>query len=86
MASLQIIISSIQDILSKVSQADPKVDIDRATWGILGAVVATKLILFLLCRGYRDQSPSIDALSQVCNRASVNLWTVCWARLCWQRG
>ena len=65
MASLQIIISSIQDIMAKVTESDPKVEMQLSTWIILGIVVATKLTLFMLCRGFREESDSMDALAQV---------------------
>lgn len=64
MAGLQIIIQSIQDIMQRAGKKIDPITIDTQTWVILGVVIATKLVLFLACRGLRKESVSLDALAQ----------------------
>jgi len=65
-AALEIIISSIQDII-KVSAnggaAEKTLTVDSVAYGSLGAVLAVKSTLFALCYAYRS-SASIAALAQ----------------------
>jgi hypothetical protein len=64
MASLQLVIQAAQDLVAGLN-SPPRIKIDTATWAVLAAIIGTKLTLFLLCRGLRNVSPSMDALSQV---------------------
>jgi divalent metal cation (Fe/Co/Zn/Cd) transporter len=64
MASLQVIIQSVQDIMKRATETVPPITVDSVTWGILGAVIGTKLVLFLFCRVFATKSASVAALSQ----------------------
>jgi divalent metal cation (Fe/Co/Zn/Cd) transporter len=64
MAALQVIIQSIQDIMKRATESVAPITVDTVTWGILGAVIGTKLLLFLLCRVFASHSASVAALSQ----------------------
>lgn len=66
MAALQLILSSVTDIMTRLRTHDTTpIPMDAATWGILGTVVSSKLLLHLVCRVLRKQSPSVAALAQV---------------------
>jgi cation diffusion facilitator family transporter len=63
-ASLQLMVESIRDIVGGYTTAAPVIRIDEITYGVLAAVIATKAVLYLICSRLADVSASVDALAQ----------------------
>lgn len=62
MASLQLLRESFQRIMDGLNEGAPVIVIDAVTFGVLGAVIAVKFTLMIICAKLRKNSPSVDAL------------------------
>jgi len=63
-ASLQLMVQSIQDVVSGYMTSPPTLVVDEITYGVLAAVIITKAILYFICSRLADSSASVDALAQ----------------------
>lgn len=63
-ASLQLMVQSIQDIVKGYMTSPPTLVVDEITYGVLAAVVITKSVLYFICSRLVDSSASVDALAQ----------------------
>jgi len=63
-ASLQLMVTSIQDIVKGYVEAAPVIIVDEITWGVIVAVIVTKAILYMICSRLADKSDSVEALAQ----------------------
>ena len=83
LASLQLLISSVQDILSRVSSGPTALAIDTLTWCVLGIVIGVKVALFVACAPFRTSSSTIRALAQVKHsQAHMHTCTLAYMHIC----